>query len=147
MAIEAGKAAWVLGKGLSLQTAGKVMDEDVAKTMNSSGNTASGNCMPINLTLGQIWVSGYEAPEWNEDDEEYESGCIGGQFILSFLTSGGTYEARYYWIDDGELAPGWYKNALGEPIEGGATSVSVPTGKGFWVLGKGLTLNIPAPEL
>ena len=147
VAIEAGKAAWVLGKGLTLQTAGQVCESDVAKVMNSTGNTASGNCMPIDLTLAKLTVSGYEEATWNEDDEEFEGGCIGGQFILSYLTSAGSYEARYYWIDDGETGPGWYRNAGGAAISGGATSISVPAGKGFWVLGKGLTLNFPAPEL
>ena len=148
VAIEAGKAAWVLGKGLTLQTAGQVCESDVAKVMNSSGNTASGNCMPIDLTLAKLTVSGYDAPELVDPDEgEYEGGCIGGQFILSYLTGTGSYEARYYWIDDGETGPGWFKNAVGGAITGGASSVSVPAGKGFWVLGKGLTLNFPAPEL
>ena len=147
VAIAAGQGAWVLGKGMKLQTAGAVNENDVAKKMNTAGNTAVGNCMPIDLTLGRLTVTGYDAPAWNEDDEEYEGGCLGGQFILSYLTSAGSYEARYYWIDDGEIGPGWYSTMGGKAIEGGATSVPFAAGKGAWVLGKGMYLNIPAPEL
>ena len=76
-----------------------------------------------------------------------EGGCAGGEFVLNFLTSSGTYAARYYWIDDGETGPGWYANAGGSPISGGATSVEFNAGQGVWVLGRGMYLNIPAPEL
>ena len=98
-------------------------------------------------TLADLTVTGYDAPTWNEDDEEFEGGCSGGDFILNFLTSSGTYESRYYWIDDGDATPGWYANAVGGAIPGGAASVALPAGKGIWVLGRGMYLNIPAPEL
>lgn len=98
-------------------------------------------------TLADLTVTGYDAPTWNDEDEEYEGGCAGGDFVLNFLNANGSYAARYYWIDDGDNAPGWYASAMGAAISGGAASVSLPAGKGVWVLGNGLTLNIPAPEL
>lgn len=148
VSIVAGQGAWVLGRGMKLQTAGTVNGNDVAKKMNSSGYTASGNSMPINLTLGKLTVTGYNEPELIDPDEgAWEGGCAGGEFVLNFLTSSGTYAARYYWIDDGETGPGWYANAGGSPIPGGATSVEFNAGQGVWVLGRGMYLNIPAPEL
>ena len=147
VAIPAGVAAWVNGKGMTLQSAGKVATEDVAFTMNATRNTASGNCMPINLTLAKLTVTGYDAPIWNDDDEEYEGGCAGGEFILRFLNNDGSVAGAYYWIDDGETPAGWYASGAAKAIDGGASSVDIPAGKGMWVNGKGMTLNIPAPEL
>ena len=146
VAIPAGQGVWVLGRGMKLQTAGAVNENDVAKKMNTTGNTAVGNCMPIDLTLGRLTVSGYD-PAVEVDEDEWEGGCAGGEFILSYLTSSGSYAARYYWIDDGDVAPGWYANAGGKAITGGATSVPLSAGQGVWVLGRGMYLNFPAPEL
>ena len=98
-------------------------------------------------TLADLTVTGYDAPEWNADEDEFEGGCAGGQFVLQFLNNNGSIAARYYWIDDGDNAPGWYSSMVGGAIPGGAASVSVPAGKGAWVIGSGLTLNVPAPEL
>ena len=148
VSLPAGQAVWVLGNGMKLQSAGAVNEFDVAKKTNSSGNSAVGNTMPINLTLGQLTVTGYSAPVLVDEDEgEYDGGCLGGQFIVSYLTSNGTYAARYYWIDDGEIGPGWYSTGGGKAIEGGASSVAFNAGQGVWVLGNGMYLNIPAPEL
>ena len=147
VAIPVGQGAWILGRGMTLQCAGQVNSSDVAKKTSSAGYTAVGNSMPINLTLGRLTVTGYDPATWNEDDEEYEGVCSGGDFILNFLTSSGSYQARYYWIDDGETGPGWYASAGGAAISGGATTVEFNAGKGAWVLGRGMYLNIPAPEL
>ena len=99
-------------------------------------------------TLADLTVSGYAAPVLIDEEEgEYEGGCAGGEFILNFLNPDGTNAARYYWIDDGETGPGWFSSALGGEISGGAASVNVPAGKGAWIYGSGMTLNIPAPEL
>ena len=129
---------------MTLQSAGAVNKLDVALPMNATRNTAAGNCMPIDLTLARLTVSGYDAPEWNEDDEEFEGGCSHGDFILNFLNPNGSNAARYYWVDDGETGPAWCNNS-GTPID--ATKVELPAGKGAWILGSGMTLNIPAPEL
>ena len=73
--------------------------------------------------LSDLTVTGYDAPEWNEDDEEYEGGCGGGEFILRFLNNDGSVAGAYYWIDDGEIGPGWYANGAGAAISGGAAGV------------------------
>ena len=145
--IPAGTAAWVIGTGKTLQSAGAVNASDVAFKMNDTRNTAVGNCMPVNLKLSDLTVTGYDPPVWNEEDEYYEEGCAGGDFILSFLNNDGSFAARYYWIDNGEVAAGWYKDMDGGLIDGGATSIVIPAGKGAWVIGTGKTLNIPAPAL
>ena len=141
--IPAGTAAWVIGSGYTLQTAGAVNTSDVAFTMNATRNTAAGNCMPINLTLARLTVTGYDAAELNEDDE-YEGGCSHGDFVLQYLNNNGSIAERYYWVDDGESTAGWYDRS-GVAVDG--TAVSVPAGKGMWIIGSGMTLNIPAPEL
>ena len=144
VAIPAGTAMWTRGSGYSLQSAGQVNESDIAFVMNSSRQTAAGNATPVNLTLAQLTVSGYDAPEWNDDDGEYEGGCGVGEFVLNFLQNTGAAEASYYWVDDGETGPAWCdKN--GTPID--ASKVSFPAGKGAWIRGSGYTLNIPAPEL
>ena len=145
--IAAGQAMWIIGRGYKLTSAGTVNEEDIAYVTRPSGATAIGNSTPINHTLAKLTVSGYSAPVWNEDDEEYTGGCPGGRFNVQFLTTSGTTEASYYWIDNGEVAPGWYSSSSAKPIEGGAASVEIPAGKGMWIVGRGLTLSIPAPEL
>jgi len=147
VSIPAGTAAWVIGTGKTLQTAGQVGVEDIAFTMNATRNTAAGNATPVDLTLAKLTVSGYDAPEWIEEDEYFEGGCGAGDFVLQFLNANGSVAARYYWIDDGETAPGWYASNTAAAIDGGASSVNIPAGKGAWIIGTGKTLNIPAPEL
>ena len=121
--------------------------------MKASGfDMASGSFMSVSgvngaCTLADFSVQGYEAPVWDDDEEDYVGGCPCGRFVVQFLTSSGTTEATYYWIDNGEKGPGWFASAGGTAIDGGATSVSIPAGKGLWIVGKGYTLNIPAPEL
>ena len=145
--IPAGTAAWVIGTGKTLQTAGQVGTEDIAFVMNATRNTAAGNATPVDLTLAKLTVSGYEAPEWNDEDECYDNGCGAGEFILQFLNANGSVASKYYWIDDGDHAAGWYASTAAAAIDGGASSVNIPAGKGAWVIGTGKTLNIPAPEL
>lgn len=141
IAIPAGVASWAIGNGMTLQSAGQVNAKDVAMKANATRNTAMGNCMPVDLKLSDLTVSGYDAPEWLEDDEEWEGGCA-GDFILQFLNNNGSVDARYYWVDDGETGPAWCDKNL-EPID--ADSVTIPAGKGAWVIGNGMTLNIPSP--
>jgi len=145
--ITAGTAAWVIGTGKTLQTAGQVGTKDIAFKMNASRNTAAGNATPVDLTLAKLTVSGYSEPEWNEEDECFDNGCGAGDFVIQFLNANGSVASRYYWIDDGEATPGWYASASAAPIDGGATSVTIPAGKGAWIIGTGKTLNVPAPSL
>ena len=144
--IPAGQALWVVGNGLTLVSAGAVNENDIAYTTRSSGATAVGNGTPCQLTLGRLLVSGYTDPIYDEDEGETQegTGVIGGQFVVQFLTSSGTTEAMYYYIDNGEFAKGWYTSAAGTSS---ANSVSLPAGKGMWIVGKGLTVTVPAPEL
>ncbi len=145
--IPAGTAAWVIGTGKTLTSAGQVGTSDIAFTMNATRNTAAGNATPVDLTLAKLTVSGYDAPEWIEEDEYYEGGCGAGDFVLQFLNANGSVAERYYWIDDGDTAAGWYSTIAAAPISGGAATVNIPAGKGAWIIGTGKTLNIPAPEL
>ena len=147
VAIPAGTASWVIGSGYTLQSAGAVNTLDVALPMNATRNTAAGNCMPIDLTLAQLTVDGYDAAEYDDEEEEWSGGCGAGEFQLQFLNNNGTVASRYFWIDDGETPAGWYATRAGGAIDGGAASVSIPAGKGAWVIGSGYTLNIPAPVL
>ena len=97
--------------------------------------------------LSDLSVTGYDAPEYIEEDDYYEGGCSGNDFVLQLLNNNGSVAARYYWIDDGDNKAGWYATMGAAAIEGGAESVKIPAGKGAWVLSTGKTLNIPAPTL
>lgn len=143
--IAAGQAMWVTGRGYKLTSAGAVNELDIAFPTRSKGASAVGNATPVDLTLGKLTVTGYTAPNYDEEEEEWVDGCA-GEFNIQFLTSSGTTETTYKWYDNGEKTPGWY-DRNGNAIEGGATSVAIPAGKGMWVTGRGYTLNIPAPEL
>ena len=147
--IEQGRGLWITGKGLKLQCSGQVPEDDMAYVTKSAGLSAVGNCTPVDLTLNKLFVNGYTAPYWDDDDEWWYGGVEAGGFVVRLLTGTGTAEATYYWIDDANksIAAGWYADTNGTAIDGGASSVSIPAGKGLWVTGKGLSLNIPAPEL
>ena len=122
------------------------------QTANATRNTMmTPNFLNVNSATGcklsDLTVTGYDAPEWIEEDEYFEGGCAGGQFVLQFLNNDGSVAGRYYWIDDGDNAAGWYASAVADAIEGGAEAVNIPAGKGAWVIGSGKVLNIPAPTL
>jgi hypothetical protein len=96
--------------------------------------------------LSDLKVTGYTAPSKNSKGA-WTGGCAGGEFMIEKLTTSGTRDAAYYWIDNGTLTAGWYSTAEGDAIEGGASKVSIPAGIGLWTQGSGYILNIPAPEL
>ena len=144
--IPAGQAMWIQGRGMKLTSAGAVSEIDIAFPTRSSGFNAIGNSTPVDLTLARLTVTGYSAPEWNDDDEEWTGGCP-GSFVDQFLTTSLTVDSKYYWVDNGEVTPGWYTSKTGAAIEGGASSVEITAGQGMWVQGRGMYLNIPAPEL
>ena len=146
VSIPAGQAMWIVGRGYKLTSAGAVNEEDIDFPTRSSGASAVGNATPIDLSLGKLLVSGYTAPVWDDDEEDYVGGCPSGRFVVQFLTGSGSVESKYTWIDNGEIGPGWF-NTDNSAIAGGATSVSIPAGKGLWIVGRGLRLTIPAPEL
>ena len=144
--IPAGQSMWIQGRGMKLVSAGAVNEKDIAFLTRSSGASAVGNATPINQTLAKLTVTGYSAPVWDDDEEDYVGGCP-GSFVLQFLTSSGTTESTYYWVDNGEVGPGWFSSKGGAAIDGGTSTVALPAGKGMWIQGRGMTLNIPAPEL
>lgn len=142
--IPAGQAMWIIGNGLELVSAGAVNTSDIVFITRTTGATATGNGTPVNMTLGSVLVEGYADPIYDEDEGETQegTGVIGGQFALQCLSSSGSTEAMYYFIDDGEHAKGWYDGSWNN-----VNSVALPAGKGVWVVGNGLSLRVPAPEL
>ena len=150
VAIEAGQALWIRGSGNKLTTAGAVGELDVEFQTRNGGQTAVGNCTPVDLTLGQMLVTGYTNEYYDENEEDYVGGVAPNAFVVMFLSSTGVASDRYYWIDAPKskgISAGWYSDETGKAIEGGATSVSVPAGQGLWVRGGGNKLYIPAPAL
>ena len=97
-------------------------------------------------SLADLKVAGYTAPYKNAKGKWVE-GCQAGQFIAEKLTTAGTRDAAYYWIDNGTIGPGWFASSSGDAIEGGANNVTIPAGQGLWTFGSGFKLIIPAPEL
>ena len=98
------------------------------------------------VSLADLKVSGYTAPSKNAKGK-WVNGCQGGEFIASKLTTAGTEDVSYYWIDNGTIGPGWFASSSGTAIEGGANNVTIPAGQGLWTFGSGYKLIIPAPEL
>lgn len=143
--LKAGMAVWIQGRGMKLTSAGAVNESDIDFVARASGFDAVGNTTPVELSLNQLAVSGYDAPVWDDEEGEWTDGCD-GTFVVQFLTSSGTVQSKYAWYDNGELAQGWY-NSNGTAISGGASSVKLPAGSGVWIQGRGMTLRIPAPEL
>ena len=136
VSLEAAKGIWVSGKGLSMTSAGQVNEDDIVINTSASGFKAIANTTPVDLKLSQLAITGYDPY-----DEETDEGGTSGEFVIQFLTSTGTLQARYSWFDDDEKT-GWFDRD-GED----ANNVTIPAGTGVWVSGKGLTLRIPAPEL
>jgi hypothetical protein len=96
--------------------------------------------------LADLKVAGYTAPYKNSKGK-WVGGCQANAFIVEKLTTAGTRDVAYYWIDNGTIGPGWFASSAGEAIEGGAEKVAIPAGQGLWTAGSGYTLVIPAPEL
>ena len=97
-------------------------------------------------TLADLTVTGYDAPVYDPVMEETKGGCL-GDFVVQFLNPNGTQKVAYRWIDDDNGHLGWYADSTGTPIEGGASSVSISSGQGMWIIGNGYSLRIPAPAL
>ena len=145
--LPADSGLWIYGSDLKLVGSGAVNFEEVRFTTVSGGSSAVGNGNPVDLKLSDLSVTGYPDPTPHPFLPIYEGGCPGGTFIVRQLTKGGKYEAsEYYWIDDG-INKGWYADALGTPIEGGAAGVTVEAGKGLWVYGSALTIIIPGTNV
>ena len=152
--LDAGKSLWIKGSGLSLQPTGAVNPFDVVFKTSDSGNVAVGNSMPIDIKLSELTVTGYKAPSWDTSGKKptNKDGCTGLKFVLATLTSQGTTDKSYVWLDymtgaESKVGPGWFADDAATPIDGGADKVIIPAGKGMWVKGSSLNLIIPAPEL
>jgi hypothetical protein len=143
---DAGTGFWTAGSAYKLVPAGAVNAQDVAFVTDTTGKVAVGNSSPVDLTLADLTVTGYEAPYKNSKGK-WVGGCQAGKFIVEKLTTTGTRDVAYYWIDNGTIGPGWFATSAGDSIEGGAEKVSIPAGQGLWTAGSGYTLVIPAPEL
>ncbi len=116
-----GQAFWTKGVGYNLVSAGAVSPLRMEFKTNDDLYTAVGNGMPVNLTLGDIYVNGY-APS-TEGKASWTGGCKAGSFELLILKNDGNPDAAYYWADatTGTLkkptvwAPGWYQyDAVGD---------------------------------
>ena len=106
------------------------------------------------VTLADLKVNGYTAPEWKKVGKaaaKNYGGCK-GQFVMQTLTTSGTKDKAYYWLDyttsaTTKVGPGWFADDVGTEPEGGADNVILDPGKGLWVSGSGLKLIVAAPEL
>ena len=112
------------------------------QTANATRNTMMApNFLNVNSSTGcklsDLSVTGYDAPEYIEEDDYYEGGCSGNDFVLQLLNNNGSVAARYYWIDDGDNKAGWYATMGAAAIEGGAESMDIPAGTAAWVLSTG----------
>ena len=106
------------------------------------------------VSLAELKVTGYTPPKWEKVGKAYMNvdGCTGLMFMMQTLTTSGSMDKQYVWLDymtsaTDKVGPGWFADANATPIEGGADKVSIPAGYGLWISGSGLTLAIPAPEL
>ena len=143
--IKAGQAVWCACGTLKLVPAGQVGVKDVIYLTNASGATPLGNPFPVDLTLADLTVDGYDPPE--KDDRGRWSKGTAGTFNMQFLSSTGEMAVNYTWWDNGKKAKGWY-DGQGNAISGGAESVKVPAAQGLWCAGDGkLKIRFPAPEL
>ena len=133
--LPAAGAIWTKGAGLSMTSSGAVPDADIVKNFASSGFEAVGNTTPVDITLADLAVTGYDPY-----DEEEDEGGTSGDFYIQFLNASGKMTAMYEWFDD-DVKTGWVSG--GVVVD--ATKVTIPAGTGVWVKGAGLTLTIPSP--
>ena len=121
---------------LSTDAAGKKMVVPTFVNANGGGQWA----------LSDLKVGGYTAPSKNSKGK-WVGGCQANEFIVEKLTTAGTRDVAYHWLDNGTVGPGWFASSAGDAIENGAASVTIPAGQGLWTAGSGYTLVFPAPEL
>ena len=143
---KAGTGFWTAGSDFKLVPSGAVNLNDVKYPTDVTGKVAIGNSTPVDLTLADLTVEGYDQPYKNAKGK-WVGGCQAGQFIVEKLTTAGTRDVAYYWIHNGTIGPGWFADETGAAIVEGANKVAIPAGQGLWTAGSGFTLVIPAPEL
>ena len=106
------------------------------------------------VTLADLKVTGYTAPYWETTKKGGQNvgGCTGSKFVIQTLTTAGSKDQSYTWLDyttsaTTKVGPGWFLDGDATPIPGGADSINFSAGKGLWVSGSGLNLIVPAVEL
>ena len=133
--IPAGQGLWVFnttGGAVTFRSSGEVNQNDVIFELRSAGATASANCFPTPLTLGDILpaIKGSDSvPGWWEVEIQY------------LLFDGRTDDNNDYMWN----GTNWENLAMEDK-----SAVPVPAGQGLWVFntsGSEVTLRIPAPEL
>ena len=149
-----GQAFWISGGGMTLVSAGAVSPQRMEFKTNEDLYTSVGNGMPVDYTLGDLYVNGYAASEPGKS--VWTGGCKAGAFELMILKNDGNPDAAYYWVDatTGSVKspkvwePGWYKDVEGDYIKmtkEEVAAVKVPAGQGFWVSGGTMNLVVPSP--
>lgn len=143
---DAGTGFWTAGSAYKLVPAGAVNAKDIEFATDVAGKVAIGNASPVDLTLADLTVIGYTAPSKNAKGK-WVGGCQAFEFIVEKLTTAGTRDVAYHWLDNGTVGPGWFADETGTAIVGGAEKVTISAGQGLWTAGSGYKLVIPAPEL
>ena len=117
-------------------------------TRKSGFTMAAGTFIAVSstgtFTLGDLSVTGYASPVWDEEQEQPQdgTGIMGGDFVVQVLNSSGGASARYYWIDDADPSgkgKGWYVDGGGETKADTTTEFDI--GTSFWIYGSGYTLT------
>ena len=70
------------------------------------------------VSLADLRVSGYTAPSKNSKGK-WVNGCQANEFIVEKLTTAGTREVAYHWLDNGTIGSGWFASSSGDAIFGG----------------------------
>ena len=159
----AGQGFYILGKGCSIVPAGEVSKIDVSYPTEKSSYVVVGNGTPVDLTLGDldVTVTATYEPKWIKSggDYKWQGGLKAPNFKMTKLTgTGAALEENtvywQYWKEGTQEEPivikGWYKTdgtAYVALTQEELDAFEVPAGQCYYVLGKGCTLNFPAPEL
>lgn len=151
-----GQAFWIKGSGYKLVSAGAVSPQRMEFKTDDKLYVAAGNGMPVDCTLGDLYVNGYDPSEVIPPLPFYQGGCGLGQFELMILKNDGNPEQAYYWIDckmgmdpvPTVYEAGWYKMVDDNPVKMNAeelAAVKIKAGQGFWIAGTEYNLVVPSP--
>lgn len=133
-----GEGLWVYSPNANfkLQSSGSVPSSDISVNLRGGGQAKLvANPMPIQLSLGEITVSGY-------------TGAYDGfEVIAKKLNGAGVGGTSYYWCDyeeEGETYFGWYDEDMND-----YNDEPVVAGEGLWIYSPSTTLSVvfPAPAL
>ena len=152
-----GQAFWIKGNGMSLVSSGAVSPQRMEFKTDDTLYIAAGNGMPVDCTLGDLYVNGYE--ESKIVDIAWVGGCGFGQFQMMMLKNDGNPDRdnTFYWVDCTEglifdeptvYEAGWYKSVDNKPVKmtpGEVAAVKIKAGQGFWIKGGKMNLVVPSP--